>query len=880
MATFNQQAQQVAGHQYNAGRDINIYTPAMPRPVDPEALAVAEQQLAALPLETIPDPTALPEGSRIPFSQNPLFVGREADLQYLAQVLKGNGIAAIGQIAAATGLGGLGKTQLAVEFVHRYGQYFIGGAFWLNCAVPDIIPHELAACGGTGGMQLRPDFSTLPLDEQVHLVQRAWQSPMPRLLVFDNCEEQELITTWRPVSGGCRVLMTSRRATWEASLGIATLALDVLPRPESLALLRQFLPDLALSDPDLDGIAAELGDLPLALHLAGSFLARYRQAVTPAAYLTQLRHLDLLAHPSLQGWQLTRDLSPTQHEQHVARTFALSYGRLDPADSIDTRALALLARTAYFAPGRPIPRDLLLATVVRAAETPDVGLQVEDALRRLLDLGLLEPEAAGSVRLHRLLAVFVRAVALDAAAQTAVEDALLAEAERLLNAGYPDPLLALHPHLQAAGAAAQPREDERTACLAMTLGDALYLLGDYAGAQPPYARALALRKRVLGPDHPDVATSLNNLAALYRGQGRYDQAEPLYQQALALRERVLGADHPDIVTSLNNLAVLYQAQGRYGEAEPLYRRALDICERTLGPAHPLVAHSLNNLAGLYQAQGRYGEAEPLHQRARGIREHTLGPSHPDVATSLNNLAELYRVQGRYDQAEPLYQQALGIWGQTLKSTHPLVAHCLNNLALFYQAQGRYDQAELFYQQALAIWGQVLGPDHPHTATSLNNLAALYRVQGRYADAECLFQQALAIWRQALGPAHPQVATSLNNLALLYHDLRRYGEAEPLYRRARGIWEEALGLDHPQVATSVNNLAKLYQAQGRYAAAEPLYQHALATMERVLGPDHPDVEKVRQNYLALLRATDRHVEADTLEAQVQTGETPPLGTGSE
>jgi tetratricopeptide (TPR) repeat protein len=292
----------------------------------------------------------------------------------------------------------------------------------------------------------------------------------------------------------------------------------------------------------------------------------------------------------------------------VARTFALSYDRLDPTDPTDAQALALLARAAYFAPGQPIPRDLLLATVAGTEETPEAALQAEDALGRLLDFGLLESEATGAVRLHRLLAVFVRVVAQDAAVQTAVEDALLAEAERLVSVGYPGPLLPVHPYLRAVTEAAQRREDIQTARLNMALGRALHLLGDYTGAQPAYQRALALSERVLGPDHPDVAMSLNNLALLYRAQGRYGEAEPLHQRALALCERVLGPDHPATAVSLNNLALLYDAQGRYGEAEPLYQRALALCERVLGPDHPDTATVRQNYAILLQHKRR--EAAP------------------------------------------------------------------------------------------------------------------------------------------------------------------------------------------------------------------------------------------------------------------------------
>jgi tetratricopeptide (TPR) repeat protein len=646
MATFDQHAQQVAGPQYNADR-ITIYQQAIPRPVDPETLAAAERQLAALPLEMIPNPAPLPPGSRMPLRRNPLFVGLEADLQALATALKGGETAAIGQTAAASGLGGIGKTQLASEFVHRYGQFFAGGVFWLSFSEPAAVPTEVAACGGPGAVARHPEFHTLPMADQVQLMQAAWQSPLPRLLVFDNCEEEALLAQWRPPHEGCRVLVTSRRAQWEATFGVQALPLGILQRGESLALLRHHRPDLSADDADLNALAAELGDLPLALHLAGSFLARYRYTVTPATYLTQLQQPNLLAYESLQGRTLTRDLSPTQHEPHVKRTFGLSYDRLDPADPTDASALALLADAAYFAPGLPIPQVLLLATapqtprdvrqagrrVLRrllaalgwASEVPDAAVQVEDALGRLLALGLLEPDAAGAVRLHRLLAVFVRAIARDATAQIVVEDVLLAEAGRLTRAGYPGPLLALHPHLRAVTEAAQPREDGRTAGLNMALGRALLLLGDYIGAQPAVERALALSERGLGPDHPKVATSLNNLAELYRVQGRYAEAKPLSRRALAIREQALGPSHLDVAQSLHDLALLYYVQGRYGEAEPLYVQALALLEQALSPDHPNIEVVRQNYLVLLRATDRHVQAQALEARAR------TGPTFPPSA---------------------------------------------------------------------------------------------------------------------------------------------------------------------------------------------------------------------------------------------------------
>ena len=162
-----------------------------------------------------------------------------------------------------------------------------------------------------------------------------------------------------------------------------------------------------------------------------------------------------------------------------------------------------------------------------------------------------------------------------------------------------------------------------------------------------YKRALAIREKALGPDHPDVATVAQQpRRALPCAQGRYAEAEPLYKRALAILRRQLGPDHPDVATTLNNLAELYRHQGRYAEAEPLYKRALAIREKALGPDHPDVATSLNNLAVLHHTQGRFAEAEPLYKRSLAIREKALGPDHVNVGQSLNNLGELYRMQGR------------------------------------------------------------------------------------------------------------------------------------------------------------------------------------------------------------------------------------------
>lgn len=583
MSIYDQRYQQVT-HQVN----FLVSQPVPPRPVDPDTLAAAMQQLAALPLGPIPTPAPLPPGSRMPLSPNPLFVGRAADLQTLAAALKGGETAAIGPLAAATGLGGIGKTQLASEFVHRYGQFFAGGVCWLSFATAAAVRGEVAACGGAGALELRPDFGSLPIEDQERLVVAAWQSPLPRLLVFDNCEDEALLAQWRPSSGGSRVLVTSRRTEWKAVLGVRPLSLDVLRPEESLALLLKYHPDLPADDAALQGIASTLGHLPLALHLAGSFLQRYRDSMTPAKYLEQLRQPDLLEHPSLQGWQLRREVSPTLHEQHVARTFTLSYERLDARDATDALAQALLARAACFAPGEPIPRDLLLATRAVPADAPEASLEAEDALVRLCDeLGLLE-RATGALRLHRLLAAFVQAVGNETGAQDTVEQAIVAWVGRRNAAGYLAELSGVQVHLRAVTETAQSRQSVHAPVLCNLLGSHSQMIGDYEGARQHHERALELLGRPVPTRLSDrrlqmctLGQSLRQLQSLPRLGLRYLLGR-LGSARAAEGAHDMHASRVEALRAYNQLPRIYSILNQGPQAKSAALCALNLADEVAG----------------------------------------------------------------------------------------------------------------------------------------------------------------------------------------------------------------------------------------------------------------------------------------------------------
>ncbi len=239
-----------------------------------------------------------------------------------------------------------------------------------------------------------------------------------------------------------------------------------------------------------------------------------------------------------------------------------------------------------------------------------------------------------------------------------------------------------------------------------------------------FERALAIREKGLGVDHPDVATSLTDLALTYNRRGQYAEALPMFQRALKIREAALPPDHPNVAVSLDHLAFCCKRQKRYEKALSLSRRALQIYENALGPEHPDVAKSLTMAAPLYRIKGRYKEALPLFRRASTIQEKFFGPNHPRVATSLTLLAGIHYSLGHYEAALPLFKRALAIRVDALRRNHPSIGISMNNLALVYERLGRDEEALPWFRQALEILKTAMGPDHPATQSVKQSLKGM------------------------------------------------------------------------------------------------------------------------------------------------------------
>jgi tetratricopeptide (TPR) repeat protein len=729
--------------------------------------------------------------SNLPRSGVIQFVGRDEALNTLHEQLQQKERVAICAIA---GMGGVGKTELALQYARYHQQQgsYPGGLCWLQAAEAEVGSQIISFARVQLDVQI-PDG--LDLQEQVAYCWRHWRGGEV-LLVLDDVRSYEKIKPYLPLAKPrFKVLITTRRQGLGDSFEL--LRLEVLPEDAAIALLVSFVGEERIYG-ELDQakqLCEELGYLPLGLELVGRYLKR-----KPDLSLAQMRQRLGLEHRSLQ--QRSEDMTA---RLGVAAAFELSWQELDEL----AQGLACLLSLFALA---PIPWSL----VEQSLPNQD-SESLEDARDEgLLNLSLLERRGQGSYQLHQLIREFLK-----------IKLAQLAEADQLKR-GF----------CQTMVAAARQIHDTPTQQDIITAAPTI----------PHLAEAAQHHKDWLSDE--DLIWPFIGLERFYEGQGAYEQALPWYEQCVpATRER-LGEEHPDIAASLNNLAGLYDSQGRYAEAEPLYLQAYELSKRLLGTEHRWVASSLNNLAKLYDSQGRYAEAEPLFLQAYELRKRLLGTEHPDVASSLGNLARLYQSQGRYAEAEPLYVQALELSKRLLGTEHPDIASSLGNLAYLYWSQGRYAEAEPLYVQALELSKRLLGTEHPWVASSLNNLALLYCSQGRYAEAEPLYVQALELRKRLLGTEHPDIATSLNNLAGLYDSQGRYAEAEPLYLQALELCKRLLGIEHPHVASSLNNLAGLYSAQGRYAEAEPLSLQALEIAERQLGVNHPNTIIFRENLQSL------------------------------
>lgn len=688
---------------------------------------LAELDLLSPPLSEIP-PTPLPEIillpprppfriSNIPVTRNPYFTGRQQLLESLHDRLSTTKMAALTQAQALYGLGGVGKTQSAAEYAYSYNDEYTH-IFWMLAATRDTLIADFVKLA-----QLL-DLREKDVQDQQQIVSavKGWLAIHEDwLLILDNADDLRQAHEFLPPSHKGHVLFTTRAQA--SGVIAASVEVEQLDMHEGALLLLRWTKRLntnaSLDDAKpadrtaAEGIVKEMDGLPLAIVQAGAYIEETGCSLEDYLSLYAEHHKDLLARPS----RLLLDYPET-----VATTWALSFEQVKKESAAAADLLCLLAFLAPDAiPEKMLTRGAAELGPMLGAAAAD-AYKLNEALEVLLRYSLVRRDSSTHMlSIHRLVQT-VHRDSMDQETQRAWAERTV----RVLNAAFPEIDYATSENRQ-------------------------YYLQYYLPHIEECARLITQYKLHFS----EAAMFLYQAGVFLYYHGFYPQSQSLHQQALAIRIEVFGPDHLDIAVSLNALAMLARLQGNYEQAERFHQQALPIREDLLGRNHPTTAETLNNLGVLYRVQEKYEQATPFLEQALSIRERSLGTEHPDTLISFINLAKLYVEQRRYEQAEQLLQQTLATSERVLGPEHSLIAQLVYLLARLSYEQKNYEQAETFWKRSLSIVEKTFGPEHPATAERLNDLAELYHTQGRYTEAQILWQRAFNICEKRLGPEQPE-----------------------------------------------------------------------------------------------------------------------------
>jgi tetratricopeptide (TPR) repeat protein len=690
--------------------------------------------------------------------RNPNFTGREIELVRLTESLKTHSTVTV---HAIRGMGGVGKTQTAIEYAHRYaGDYQI--VWWFNAEQAAAVPDQYSQLA----VQLGLPQSADP-DQTVRTVRRHLRSTGGWLLIFDNAEDVSRIRAFLPEGPG-HALITTRHSGFEAVGEV--LSLNVVSRSEAVALLRRRTTRLEAGE--AERVADRLGDLPLALAQAAAYLDETGMSATEYLSMVGSRTLEILDRGN-----------PNDYREAVSTVWSPSIEQIARSDPAAEQLLRLFA---WLAP-EPTPLelftnhpDLLPAPLSYVASDK---LRFNDAVAVLTEFALARRTEHGLI-VHRLVQDVARATAPAGRAESLVTVLALLRAElptfsefnafAMVNLEARSVYGRYLPHVLVAVGHHDDAIDlpEPTSWLLVQTGWYLIHQGRREDARRLIERNLRIKERTVGTADPDYASALDLYAVVLSSLVGHARALPLREQALRIRRRSPGPDPVDLAHHVESVGLALAELGEHEKAVPLLEQARDLFEASRGPNHPMVGYCLQQLGRALLEMGRPGEALPLLDRAHRIHVDTQGPRHPIVARDLTQRAR-----------------------------------ALSDL-------NRLEEATQDFEQALELTEAIYGPNHPDVTESLQAAGWVLHRRGRDNEALPLLERLVHINEDFYGDGHFDVGLGLGMLSEVLICLDRAEEALPLLHRSRRIAEETFGHEHRAVALAMRRLADAYRRLGQ------------------------------------------------------------------
>lgn len=798
-------------------------------------------------------PGTMPAVLRLP-SRHLGFVGRGPLLERLRDHFTAGPTAAVTS-QALYGLGGMGKTQTALEYAHRYRAAY-DVVWWMNATQPGLIRSALADLAPDLGLERGEDVGST-----AETVRRALAQGRPYdrwLLVYDNAgsptELDGLIPEGPP---GGHVLITSRDRAWVNSVGRAEV--EVFTRAESVEVLRTSNPQLAAED--AEQIAHELGDLPLAVGQAAVWLSQSSMPVD--IYLTRLRDrpTDILE---------STPLPPREYPYSAARTWQIAVEELRESNRA---AVEMLEICSFFGPD-PIPMRLLYSRAVTRALTIDAAeldVSVAKLLRALNRFGLARfDQGSETLTVHRLVQAVVRDGVgpqrwkeLRRVVHTALVDAKPRDPDATADWPEFDELL---PHLEPSRAAADPDPEVRR--LIIDSVRYLWRRSLYGTAHDLAVRTLERWQRPdfpdAGPDDTQTLLLRTQLGNVQRSQGRFQEAYETNSDVLRRFTVTKGEDYPATLAAAGNVGADLRALGRYQEARELDRSTHRMALHEFGEDDRRTLMYANNLGMSEYLAGDRRAALDLHRTAYERQRENQGANKPPTLNYANNYARDLRETGQLRAALELLETTTRLYHEVLGDGHSDTLRARKNLAVALRRDGRYSEALDVDQDIYERYRDTHGRDHYDTLAAACNLASDLAAHGDTARALELAEKALRRYKDSLGEEHPVTLVCASNMAVYQRVLGRTDEALASSGLTRQQLAVALGESHPYTFSCALNHANDLVAVGRTEEAAEQETRAREGLLASLGADHYDVIGATSNLSLTVRDLGRAAEADRLQ----------------
>ena len=746
--------------------------------------------------KTFDNPTNAPLNNLYPRYE--YFTGREKELRDINTAFKDG--KAVNFTQTIIGLGGVGKSQTALEYAHRHSCEYVDAIWWIHAENKTTIFNSFESFAKKAGLYLEQN---LDADKLGAAIQNWQESNSSWLFIFDNVEDEDVIKPYISKNYKGHILFTSRRRELRGIYQSKTVDVDVLLPEDAKKLIRARLENdkkLIKNKTDLSELVERLGRFPLALEQAAAYI--WRSQIDCRGYINKLEEKGLEPLTNKLGEPMT------DYKHTVTTTFMLSYTALSEG------ARQLFNLCTYMAPD-----DMPIYFFKKQADTfPKPlcdDLSDEDALIAELYNYSLVKRTGDFLNMHRFVQEVGREQNKDdehdwvyycLEAAISVLPKIDVYSEKSVFVLFEQTVTHTEMIARYSGKfVADEQKAEKLGLLYQLIAAGYFNTAIYYKALEWHQKEKDVYEKVLGNEHQDTATTYNNMAVIFSKQGDYEKALEWHQKALAIRKKVLGNEHQYTATTYDNMAVDFSEQGDYEKALTYNQKALAILEKVLGTDHPNTAYTYSNMAVIFSKQGDYEKALTYHQKALVIREKVLGTDHPDTANTYNNMAVIFSEQGGYEKALMYNQKALVIHEKVLGTDHPDTAHTYSNMAVDFSEQSDYEKALTYNQKALVIRQKVLGNDHPDTADTYNNMAVIFSNQGDYINALEWHQKALDIHEKVLGKDHPDTAISYSNMAVVFSEQGYNEKALEWHQKALDIREKVLGKDHPDTITSRNNI---------------------------------------------------------------------------